>query len=50
MHIGITMTMNIRFDAYVLELLIIGYSWDQLIDKYQSQLPRFRKLAALSSS
>lgn len=33
MHIGITLTMNIRFDAYVLELIIIGYPWDQLINR-----------------
>lgn len=50
MHIGITLTMNIRFDAYVLELLIIGYSWDRIFDKYQSRLPSFNKLGALSRS
>lgn len=47
MHIGITLSMNIRFDAYVMELLIIGYSWDALLDRYRSQLPGFKKLAAL---
>lgn len=50
MHIGITLSMNIRFDAYVLELLIIGYPWDVLLDKYQSRLPAFKKLTALSRS
>lgn len=50
MHIGITLSMNIRFDAYVFELLIIGYSWDRLFDKYQSRLPSFKKFTALSRS
>jgi len=50
MHIGITLTMNIRFDAYVIELLIIGYPWDQLFDRYQSSFPKFRKLSILTSS
>lgn len=50
MHIGITLTMNIRFDAYVLELLIIGYPWDVLFDKYQSRLPSFKKVTAVSRS
>lgn len=50
MHFGITMTMNIRFDAYVIELLIIGYPWDILIDKYQSRWPASKKISALISS
>ncbi len=32
MHIGITMTMNIRFDAFVAQLILMGYRWDKLID------------------
>ncbi len=31
MHIGITLTMNIRFDAFVLQLILVGYSWYKLI-------------------
>jgi hypothetical protein len=50
MHIGITLSMNIRFDAYVLELLIIGYPWNKLLDKYRSRLPAFQRLSALSRS
>lgn len=32
MHIGITMTMNIRFDAFVIQLILIGYPWYKLLD------------------
>ncbi len=27
MHFGITLTMNIRFDAFVYQLILIGYPW-----------------------
>ena len=27
MHIGITMTMNIRFDAFVIQLILVGFPW-----------------------
>lgn len=50
MHIGITLSMNIRFDAYVLELLIIGYPWDLLFEKYASGLPRIKALSFSSNS
>jgi hypothetical protein len=32
MHIGITMTMNIRFDAFVIQLILMGYPWAKGID------------------
>ncbi len=32
MHIGITLTMNIRFDAFVIQLFLIGYPWYKLLD------------------
>lgn len=50
MHFGITMTMNIRFDAYVYELLLIGYPWDQLFDKFASRLPKKSKALAFLNS
>ncbi len=50
MHFGITMTMNIRFDAYVLELILIGYPWDLLFDRFQSRLPALKELSVFGSS
>jgi hypothetical protein len=44
MHFGITMTMNIRFDAYVIELILIGYSWNVLFDRYKLYLPKLKSL------
>jgi len=32
MHFGITLTMNIRFDAFVIELILIGFPWYKLLD------------------
>ncbi|MEX0904333.1 MAG: hypothetical protein WD604_01450 [Balneolaceae bacterium] len=41
MHFGITMTMNIRFDAFVMQLILIGYPWYRLINYYwQSAAPQ----------
>jgi len=31
MHFGITLTMNIRFDAYVMQLILVGYPWYKFI-------------------
>lgn len=39
MHIGITLSMNIRFDAFIYELILIGYPWANLIDRYISYIP-----------
>ncbi|NBC64272.1 MAG: hypothetical protein GVY07_01245 [Bacteroidetes bacterium] len=39
MHMGITMTMNIRFDAFVIELILIGFPWYLLIDRYVKKTP-----------
>lgn len=33
MHIGITLSMNIRFDAFVIELILIGYPWAEWLNK-----------------
>lgn len=41
MHIGITMTMNIRFDAFVMQLILIGFPWYLLIDKYVKSTPKW---------
>ena len=34
MHLGIMMTMNIRFDASIAQMLVIGYAWGWLFDRY----------------
>ncbi len=39
MHIGITLTMNIRFDAFVMQLILVGYPWYKIIDNYIEQTP-----------
>lgn len=31
MHFGILLTMNIRFDAFVMQLIIVGYPWYKLM-------------------
>ncbi len=40
MHFGITMTMNIRFDAFVIQLILVGFPWYILIDRYVKTTPR----------
>lgn len=39
MHLGITMTMNIRFDAFVFQLILIGFPWYKLLDNYIKSTP-----------
>lgn len=39
MHLGITMTMNIRFDAFVIQLILIGYPWYKLLDQFVKSTP-----------
>jgi len=41
MHFGITLTMNIRFDAFVIQLFLVGFPWYILIDKYVKTAPPF---------
>lgn len=41
MHIGITLTMNIRFDAFVIQLILVGYPWYKVIDHYIKTTPVF---------
>jgi len=36
MHIGIDLTMNILFDMYIYELLILGFPWGYWLNKYLS--------------
>lgn len=43
MHFGITMTMNIRFDAFVMQLILIGFPWYLLLDRYFSKSPELIK-------
>lgn len=40
MHFGITLTMNIRFDAFVLQLIIVGYPWYLIADHLVEQVPK----------
>ncbi len=35
MHFGITLTMNIRFDAFVMQLILVGYPWYLLLDRWR---------------
>lgn len=39
MHIGITLTMNIRFDAFVMQLILVGFPWYKLIDRKVKSMP-----------
>ncbi len=39
MHIGITLTMNIRFDAFVMQLIIVGFPWYLMIDRFVQKTP-----------
>jgi len=39
MHIGITLSMNIRFDAFVYQLILIGYPWYRIFDLYLKKTP-----------
>lgn len=41
MHFGITLTMSIRFDAFVLELILIGFPWYKLIDRSVTSTPKW---------
>lgn len=41
MHIGITLTMNIRFDAFVFQLILIGYPWYKILDFYLKETPNW---------
>ncbi len=43
MHIGITLTMNIRFDAFVMQLILVGYPWYKIIDNYTDHTPELIK-------
>ena len=41
MHFGITLTMNIRFDSFVMQLFLIGFPWYLLVDKYVQTTPKW---------
>lgn len=50
-HIGITITMNIRFDAFVYELILLGYPWAKWIDSFIFYIPDgFKNKTQLSDS
>lgn len=39
MHFGITLVMNIRFDAFVIQLVLVGFPWYLLLDHYLNTSP-----------
>lgn len=39
MHFGITLTMNIRFDAFVMQLILIGFPWYLIFDSFIKNTP-----------
>lgn len=41
LHIGILLSMNIRFDAFLLQFIIVGYPWYRIIDRYVTSTPGF---------
>ncbi len=44
MHFGITLVMNIRFDAFVIQLFLVGFPWYLLIDRFVKSTPaKFEK-------
>lgn len=43
MHLGITLAMNIRFDAFVMQLILIGYPWYKILDRFAIGTPRLLK-------
>lgn len=43
MHFGITATMNIRFDAFVIQLILVGFPWYILFDRYIKTTPEFMR-------
>lgn len=43
MHIGIYMSMNIFFTAFTLQLFIMGYEWNKLINKAESAIKTTEK-------
>ncbi len=44
MHTGISLTMNIRFDIFIYELLLIGFPWAAVFDRWLPRLSEsFRK-------
>jgi len=38
MHLGIYYSMNIFFLSYMIELVIVGYPWYRLINKFESKI------------
>jgi len=38
MHFGVMMSMNIRFDAFMMELLLIGMPWPEWYERYKSTI------------
>ena len=43
MHFGVMMSMNIRFDAFMFELLLIGMPWPEWYNMYKHKIAYFLK-------
>ena len=41
MHIGVTLSMNIRFDAFIMELIIVGFPWPEWYELYKDRIHSF---------
>ncbi|RNC85562.1 MAG: hypothetical protein ED557_01970 [Balneola sp.] len=41
MHFGVTLSMNIRFDAFMIELFILGFPWPEWYNRYQHKIRGF---------
>lgn len=41
MHFRVTLSMNIRFDAFMIELFILGFPWPEWYNRYQHKIRGF---------
>jgi hypothetical protein len=41
MHYGVMLSMNIRFDAFMIELLLVGMPWPEWYERYKPTLKRW---------
>ena len=41
MHIGVMLSMNIRFDTFIMELIIIGFPWPEWYEQHKEKIHTF---------
>lgn len=41
MHVGVMLSMNIRFDTFITELIIIGFPWPEWYERYKGRIHSF---------